>query len=122
MASKIEVMNFLNQKYHFDQLTDNLVKFVFDLDSGRSQVVFAYVDEDFLVISSPFASEDAITPNLAFKLAEDSLFGVKKIGGMFQVVHVVPTADIDESEIVMGLGLIARAADNLEASVGGDGF
>ncbi len=122
MATKIEVMNFLNQKYNFDQVSENLVKFVFDVESGRTQLVFAYVNDDFMVISSPFASEDAITPNLAFKLAEDSLFGIKKIGGMYQVTHVVPMADVDESEIVLGLALAANAADGLESSVGGDGF
>jgi hypothetical protein len=122
VATKIEVINFLSQKYDFDWVSDNLVKFVFDVDGGRTQIVFAYVDEDFMVISSPFASEDALTPNLAFKLAEDSLFGIKKIGGMYQVTHVIPMGDVDESEIVLGLGLVANAGDGLESSIGGDGF
>jgi hypothetical protein len=122
MATKIEVMNFLNQKYDFDHVSDNMVKFVFNVDGGRTQLVFAWVNDDFMVISSPFASEDAITPNLAFKLAEDSLFGIKKIAGMYQVTHVVPMGDVDESEIAIGLALVANAADGLESSVGGDSF
>lgn len=122
MATKIEVMNFLNQKYNFEHVSENLVKFVFEVNDGRTQLVFAWVSDDLMVISSPFAAEDAITPNLAFKLGEDTLFGIRKTAGMYQVTHVVPMGDIDESEIELGLGLVANAADSLESAVGGDNF
>ena len=41
---------------------------------------------------------------------------------MYQVTHVVPMGDVDESEIVLGLGLVANAADSPESSVGGDTY
>ena len=122
MATKIEVMNFLNQAYNFEHVSENMVKFVFDVNDGRTQLVFAWVSDDYMVISSPFAGEDEITPNLAFKLGEDILFGIKKIAGTYQVTHVVPMGDLDESEIQLGLGAVAVAADSLESSVGGDSF
>ena len=120
MATKIEVMNFLSQKYAFEHVTEDLIRFVFRTDGDRTQLVFVFINDHFMVISSPFSEENAITPNLAFKLAEDSLFGIRKMIGMYQVVHVVPLADVDESEIVSGLALIANTADSLESSIGGD--
>ena len=59
---------------------------------------------------------------MACRFAEDSLFGSRKVAGMYQVTHVVPMGDVDESEIVLGLGLVANAADSPESSVGGDTY
>lgn len=122
MATKIEVMNFLKQNFRFEHLSDNLVKFPYTYNDGRTQVVYAWLHDEFLVIASPFAAEEDITPSLAFKLAEEVLFGVQKLAGMYQVIHVVPLADVDEDEIIEGLGYVADAADDLDSLVGGDRF
>ena len=122
MATKIEVMNFLKQNFRFEHVSDNVVRFPYTYDDGRTQVVYARLDDQFMVIASPFAAEEDITPSLAFKLADEVLLGITKLGGLYQVIHVVPLADVDEDEIILGLGLVADEADNLEKLVGRDSF
>ena len=54
--------------------------------------------------------------------ANDQTMANGKIAGTYQVTHVVPMGDLDESEIKLGLGAVAFAADSLGSSVGGDNF
>ena len=120
MATQQEVLKFFEAKYNFELIDDNFLKILFEVDNGRSQVVFVSIRELFMTISSPFGDESNLNANLALKLAEESLFGVKKFGELFALQHVLLIADLDESEIVNGLDLVASTADDLEKSVGGD--
>lgn len=122
MATKLETMNYLTQNYNTEEAGEDLLKFEFEIDDDRTQLLFAKVLNGLLVMDSPFASTEDINANIAFKLAEESVLGVKRVGELFTVRHVIPIADIDESEIDLGLRITAQTADQLESEVGGDKF
>lgn len=55
MATKAEVQSYLDDNYHFEDIGDELYKFVFEVDKGRTQLVFAKVFDAAMVLDSPFA-------------------------------------------------------------------
>ena len=122
MATKVETLSYLTQNYRAEETGDEVLKFVFEIDESRTQLLFAAVINDLLIMDSPFASTEDINANIAFKLAEESVLGVKRVGDVYTIRHVIPIADIDESEIDLGLHLTAQTADQLESEVGGDSF
>lgn len=122
MATKQDAINYLIENYELEDLGDDSFKMLFNLDEGRSQLVFVGVFDEIMTIDSPFATTDDINANIAFKLGEDSILGIKKFGETYALRHIVPLEDVDASEIDLGLGFTARAADALEAQVGGDKF
>jgi hypothetical protein len=122
MATKLETLKYINDNYNSEPIGDNALKFVFEINGGRTQLVFAAVFDDVLLIDSPFATVDDVNANIAFKLAEESILGIRRVGDHYSVRHVVPLADVDGSEIDLGLQLAAEAADQLESEVGGDKF
>ena len=122
MATKSEVLSFIQQRYGVSSKDGSMVQISFDLEVGRSQIMFANVTDELLVLASPFAKVDDLTPNLAFKVGEDTIFGIKRYGTAYCLANVLTIDDIDESEIVIGMGFLAREADRLESSVGGDNF
>lgn len=122
MATKFEVLSYLNDNYHFEDLGNDVCKFVLNIEGNRSQLVFAKVTDDVMWFSSPFAAEDSIPANLVFKLAGDSLFGVKKVGDFYHLHHLVLLENVDSNEIDVAIRLLANAADELESDIGGDQF
>jgi hypothetical protein len=72
-------------------------------------------------VSSPFAKADDLPLPAAMKAAEDYVFGIKNDEGYYVVRHVIPLADIDESEVEWAVNVVAAVADSIEQdSVGGD--
>jgi hypothetical protein len=72
-------------------------------------------------VSSPFAKTEDVTPKQALKAIENSAFGIGTLGDWYVVRHVVPLPDLDESEIIVGLEVVAGIADEVEEEiVGGD--
>ena len=122
MATKADVLNYMQSNYHFDHVSEDMIKMLFELESGRTQVVYVYVDDFAMAIFSPFGDDSSLNGNLALKLADDAIFGVKKFGELYCLNHVLLAADLDESEIDNGLMLVSNAADELEQSVGGDNY
>jgi hypothetical protein len=121
MATAAEALNFIRSNYKTEQVSDRLLKMVFSFEDGRSQLVFVYVGDGMLVVSSPFA-DSSTSPAVALKIAEDTLFGIKVVANLYQVIHVVPTNDLDQSEVEFAIGSVAGAADVLEEQIGGDRF
>ena len=120
MASRAETINHLRSYNDVEDMGEGSFKIEWKLEGGRSQVVFAYVTDDFLALTSPFAHEDDVTAAKAIGLSK--IFGIAKVGEYFAFRHVVLLADLDESEIVHGMMYVAVAADGAESEVGGDRF
>jgi len=85
---------------------------------NRSQLVFLAVLDDVLLMTSPFATKDDITATKALNLAV--IFGVAEVGNFYALRHLLFLEDLDVSEIVNSLNLLASRADTLEEQVGGD--
>jgi hypothetical protein len=121
MATQKEVKSYIEKNLNADALEDDIFKIVYDLGNERSQVVFVQVASESLNIASPFAKSEDVTPKQAFKAIENYAFGIGTLGDWYVVRHVVPLADLDESEIIHGFEIVAMIADELEDSlVGGD--
>lgn len=129
MASAAEIELFLTGNYKMEKFHEfpasddynSVYRGLWSLGAGRSQQVRIIIHEDFLVIESPFADVDELSLPAAMKAAENDIFGIKIEGGHYVIRHVIPLADIDESEVDWGVNLVANVADGLERdSVGGD--
>lgn len=121
MASQQEAINFIKSNFVTETYNDGL-KLIFDLDEGRSQLVFVFVDEFKVQYLSPFASIDDVTPKQALEANSEFSVGMQIVDNHLYVVkHVAPLADLDASEIAEGFELVANIADQLEKKlVGGD--
>lgn len=119
MATREDALNHIRNNYNYSE-SNGLFKMEFELEGGRSQVIFVTSIEDLLLVSSPFALN--IAADLAFRLAEETFFGIRKMGDAYVVQHVIPMSDLDASEIDFGFKSVAIQADRLESMLGGDSF
>ena len=123
MATQNEVKSYITNNMNAQQIDDDLYQMSYDFDNKRSQVVFVSVREAMMAVSSPFATTDDVTPKQAIKALESSFFGIGKIGDWYVVRHVFFLADLEEREILIGLGFIATLADEIEEELlGRDAF
>ncbi|SCX03382.1 hypothetical protein [Candidatus Aquiluna sp. UB-MaderosW2red] len=122
MATRMEVLNFVSRHYKFEQKSETLYEFEFDIEGGRRHRLWVSITDELIMIAGPFARESDLTPGIALKLAEGTILGLSTLAGFYALIHVVPIADVDESEIAFGLRLAANAADEIERSIGGDQF
>lgn len=121
MATQAEVKNYITRNLNAELIDGDLYKIVYDLGNDRSQLVFASVREISMNVSSPFAKTEDVTPKQALKAIENVAFGIGTLGDWYVVRHVVPLPDLDESEIIVGLEVVAGIADEVEEEiVGGD--
>lgn len=120
MATRAETIQYIRSFNDVEDLGDGQFKTLVDTEGGRSQVVFMDVLDDLMVTYSPFATTDQITAGKAFGFAV--IFGIALIGDTYCIRNVSLLADIDESEIVNMVGLIAIRADEFEKNVGGDAY
>ena len=115
MATKQQAIDFMNSKYKTEVLGDgNLFKLIFNVDDGRSQIVYAEFNEHFICFSSPFASTEDMTGKQALAAAEDWLCGIRVIGDFYYVRNVAPLENLDESELADNMMRVAVAADKIE--------
>lgn len=119
MASQSEVLSFIKNNYPSENVNENMVKVVISWNDGRSQLVFAHVlpDATAMEVASPFGTMDAMSAEQAIN-ANDSMFGVGVVGDWYALKHVVPIADIDQSEMDVAFKLLAETADELEKKLG----
>jgi len=120
MATLQEVIQHIKSNYVADVTDSGQLKLEFNVGGDRTQLIFVHSAESMILIASPFANN--ISSDLAFQAASDSLFGVKKMGDVFLLHHVIPINDIDASEIEFGLKMLAIQADDVERKFGGDSF
>jgi len=126
MASMAEVKAFIKSNFEVEAMDSGGLTSSFTFGDGRSQVIFFnFVDEeDYLIISSPFAKLSDVSPKQALEAAAKTTFlGIKLVGSFLAVSHVVPVADLDPSEVAEGVAMVAAAGDVLEERlVGSDNF
>jgi hypothetical protein len=121
MASQIEVINYIKSNYRCEEIGGGTLKFIFELDGGRSQLVFADITETTIQYLSPFATISDVTPKQALEANADYSLGMGLLGEQYMIKHLAFLADLDESEISGGFRVVANIADALENKlVGGD--
>lgn len=118
MATRADAMKYLRGINGMKEGDDGLFSYVMNWDDGRSQLVFLKVVDDFIVLTSAFAEKDAISAHRALDMAV--IFGVTDMGNHYGLRHVLFLEDLDESEVVSGVGWLAARADILESQIGGD--
>lgn len=132
MATWADAKAFFHSNFKLEELSDELLKIVFGLDGLRSQVVLVGVttantgdgDEEWLDLSSPFASVNDVDPMVALKFLEGRVCGGLGLVGDFLVLtHSLPLVNADPNEIIAPLRVLAVLADHLEQELtGGDKF
>jgi hypothetical protein len=121
MASKQEAINFIKSTYRCEEISGGTLKFVFELDGGRSQLVFADVNDSNIQYLSPFATVNDVTAKQALEANADYSVGMQIVGDQYMIKHLAFLADLDESEIDGGFRVVANVADELEQKlIGGD--
>lgn len=120
MATRAEVIQHIREYSDVEEIDNGFFKVVFDLEGGRSQVLFMEITDHLLIMMSPFATTDEITASTAFSFA--TVFGIALVSDMYAIRNVSLLADLDESEITDMAALIATRADEFEERIGGDGF
>lgn len=123
MATKQQAIDFMKSKYNVEDLGDDTFKMLFNLQDGRSQLIFAAFNDNWIMFSSKFASTDDLTPKQALEIANDWICGIQLIGEGYFVRNVVSLKDLDESDFVENLELVMNVADTIEEkAVGGDNY
>lgn len=123
MASQQEAIDFIKSNYAFNELQGGMLNFVFDLEAGRSQMVFVLVDDTKIEYFSPFGDVSDVTAKQALDAISSYSFGMQIIDDEFVVKHVVFLENLDASEIKDGFHIVASIADELEKKlVGGDNY
>lgn len=121
MATQQEVRNFIKSKYRCEEINGGTLKFIFDLDAGRSQLVFADINDSNIQYLSPFATVNDVTAKQALEANSNYSVGMQLVGEQYMIKHLAFLADLDESEIENAFGVVANVADELEQKlVGGD--
>ena len=119
MATTAETLSHIKSIYRTEEVgSSGILKAVFETDDGRSQVVFLFVDEYKIQIASPFAKTSQITDAQAFEVSLDSPFGVGKLADFYVVRNTVQIADLDPSEVTIGVELTMLIADGFEKELG----
>ena len=118
MATQADVMNYIKNNYQHDVIENGVLKFEFNIDDTRSQLVFALVLDNALVTWSPFASKESITAAQAFNATLDSYFGISILADSYCLKHHAPLENIDSNEIEVAFESLALAADAHEAELG----
>lgn len=119
MATVSEIRKFIERSYSYEVVND-LYKILFEWDGGRSQIVFIEVNDTWFNALSPFASFEDLTPKQALQANAEYMLGMQAFADMYCIKYVVPIADLDESEVVVGLSYAAEIADLIEESLLGE--
>lgn len=129
MATWREVESYLSSHYIIEKIGPSIIKLVFDVGNGRSQVVTVEglaLDGEHAVVSfaSPFARVGQITPQqLVNQMSNNNALGVVMIGDMYALANVAPLQNLDANEIEWPLLYVTNIADIWERELGqGDDF
>ena len=125
MATWRELVGYLSSNYDINQPDPTTVSLVFNVGGGRSQLVLVFgvalddPDIAHAAFFSAFAEEGQISAQqLVACLNDSNALGVAKIGSYYGYMNVAPLANLDANEIEWPLGLVTKAADMRENSLG----
>ena len=126
MARWQDVHTFIHDKFQATDISDDLVKLVFNVDDGRSQLVFvgreSLMDgaEEWAMVASPFAPREGTDLDKAIELVSRMVCGgMSKIGDHLVLKHSFPLANMDNNELMRPLQLVVTSADRLERELVG---
>jgi hypothetical protein len=122
MATWSEIKNYLHQNYRWEEIDTDLLKGVWDLDGGRSHMVFvALANDSTIMMAAPVC--DYSPANVAKVLENNtSIYGIFLLGGMVCLVDPQNIGTIDADELEGFKGVLLQA-DALEQSLfGGDKY
>ena len=130
MATWSDVKTFVHDNYKVDDLSDEVMKMVFETGDLRSQLVFLthYTlqagAEDWVSVESPFAEIESVDLGKALEEVGNLVCGgLSKVNSMVTLKHSVPLANLNINELQRPLALVVNSADALEKTlVGGDKF
>jgi len=129
VASWDQVKSYIGANYTIASDDGNLIKLVFELEGGRTQMVLVtynatHAGIEFAMISSPIAEVGTVDlVPLLREASERVVGGVVAYGNNLMLRHAVPLADLDASDFDTPLQLVTAAADSIEAKfLGTDEF
>ena len=117
MATSQAVIDFIVENYGAALSEDGVMTLEIQTKNGRTQMVYARVWDSALQVTSPVAWAERVDAD-SFLKANTSMFGVVEINGAYALKHNAFIEDIDESEILNALAVLARYADEFEAKLG----
>jgi len=117
MATGQEVISFIVDKYGAKLSENGTLSLEVPIEGGRTQMVYAGIAEGALQVTSPVAWAERVDAERFLK-ANDSMFGVGEVNGAKALKHNAFIEDIDESEILNALAVLAVRADEFEARLG----
>jgi hypothetical protein len=119
MATQKQVIDYIQQKYLHESISEFGVKLQWSLVGGRTQEVYAVVTEDELQVTSPVAWQSDVSAEDVLE-KNTTMFGVVSINGAFALKHNAFITDIDESEIDDAFTVLSFWADQLEKELGSE--
>lgn len=120
MATRAEVIQHIRSYSDVEEFENGMFRILYELEGGRTQNLFIFVEDHLLIMVSPFATIDEITASTAFDFA--TIFGIAVFNDWYVIRNVSLLADLDEGELVEMAALIASRADEFEEQIGGDDF
>lgn len=130
MADWRSLTLYVRANYKVAEETDRMMKLLFGVGGGRSQMVFLWHQtliggaEDWVQIESPIGKiEEVSLVPLMREVAETVCGGIGATGDFVTFRHSVPLMNLDMNEFERPLQLVVTTADRLEHRlVGGDRF
>mgnify|MGYP007078187300 CR=1 FL=1 len=116
-----ELVSRIFDEFHAENVDDLGLRCVLPIgESGRTQVVLVVFTGTGFWITSPFASVEEMPPKVAFKIGNDSPYGIAEAEGMYHVKHFVFFEEVDERITLLHGYAVAMWADKLEEYSGKD--
>lgn len=121
MASWSELRSFIEANYKIADDSGDMVKLIFDVDGGRSQIVLVAriandnTGEEWVGISSPIGPVDKVDLTQAARRAFEVLCGgIVIVSDMVYLHHSAPLVNIDNNEFLRPLSVLVGQADVIE--------
>lgn len=128
MTTWAEVKTYVHNKYKVEDVNDDLMRLIFNLDNGRTQLV--YIEHAFnesaqwIKINSPIGKVSDLNVASAARIASEKIVGgIIIIGDFVYLTNAMPLENLDGNEVDEPLGRVMSIADEMERNlVGGDAF
>lgn len=129
MTSWQDAKRYVHANYKATDVSDSLLKLIFNTANLRSQVVFVAYDtnnvgDEWVRVNSPIGKVSEIDLVRAGTMLADRIVGGLVIyGDTVHVTNSVPLSNLDANEIVEPLERVMAIADQIEAElVGSDNY
>ncbi|WP_062530257.1 hypothetical protein [Demequina rhizosphaerae] len=120
MTTWNNVVAFVGGNYKYEAVSDSLLKLLFTVDGGRSQIVFIERTEaggvEWVQFHSPIGEANRLNlAEVATALGEKVVGGLIIMGEKAFVTTSIPLMNLDANEVVQPLEKVMAIADLLEA-------